>query len=218
VIEEILPLSVCAEEAFVDPPAAVLFPEEEAVVARAVAKRRTEFATARYCARAALRRLGVPPAPILPGERGAPQWPDGIVGSMTHCAGYRAAAVARRSEVVSIGVDAEPHDALPDGVLRLIALDAERDMLAALGTASPDLYWDRLLFCVKEAVFKAWYPLTGRWLDFTEASVVIDPASLSFAARLLVPGPVVGGRSYDTFAGRYLVRNGLAVTAIALLP
>jgi 4'-phosphopantetheinyl transferase EntD len=97
VIEGILPAVVVAEEAFVDPDGVALFPEEELVVAGAVVKRRTEFATARHCARAALSRLGVAPTPILPGERGAPQWPAGIVGSMTHCAGYRAAALAHRS-------------------------------------------------------------------------------------------------------------------------
>ena len=67
-------------------------------------------------------RLGVPPAPILPGERGAPQWPAGYAGSITHCAGYRAAAVARTREMLTIGVDAEPHDVLPDGVLDHVSL------------------------------------------------------------------------------------------------
>jgi 4'-phosphopantetheinyl transferase EntD len=86
---------VACAESFVDPPEAVLFPEEEAVIARAVPKRRQEFTTARHCARTALATLGAPPAPILPGEMGAPTWPPGYVGTMTHCAGYRAAAIAR---------------------------------------------------------------------------------------------------------------------------
>src|SRR5262245_28830029 len=98
-IDELVPGAVTAVEAFVDPPDATLFPEEEAVVRAAVDKRRREFTTARVCARAALAKLGYPPIPILPGKRGAPTWPDGVVGSMTHCAGYRAAAVARATEV-----------------------------------------------------------------------------------------------------------------------
>ncbi|MGW0200337.1 4'-phosphopantetheinyl transferase, partial [Nonomuraea sp. NPDC003201] len=69
-IEKILPPWVAAEEAFGDPPDATLFPEEEAFIARAVDKRRREFTTARHCARRALDRLGLPAAPILPGERG----------------------------------------------------------------------------------------------------------------------------------------------------
>ena len=99
-ISEILPAGVECAEAFGDPPEAALFPAEEALLARAVQKRRREFATGRHCARSALGALGVGPAPILPGQAGAPQWPSGIVGSITHCAGYRAAAVARASEVL----------------------------------------------------------------------------------------------------------------------
>lgn len=216
-IEEILPAAVVAEEAFADPDDVTLFPEEEAVVARAAVKRRAEFATARHCARTALRRLGVASAPILPSERGAPRWPAGIVGSMTHCAGYRAAALAHRRDVVTIGVDAEPHDVLPGGVLGAIAVDAERAMLGRLAAAAPGVCWDRLLFSAKESVYKAWYPLTGRWLDFAGAEVTIDPTAARFVARLLVPGPVVAGRQWQEFAGRYVVRNGLLVTAIAIL-
>ena len=95
VLAALPPAGIAAVEAFDDDIPARLFPEEEALVARSVDKRRREFTTARRCAREALARLGVPPAPILPGERGAPRWPAGVVGSMTHCAGYRAAAVAR---------------------------------------------------------------------------------------------------------------------------
>ncbi|MEH1127738.1 4'-phosphopantetheinyl transferase family protein [Micromonospora sp. CPCC 206061] len=215
-LEEILPPVVVAEEAFADPPGVPLFPEEAAAVANAVAKRRDEFTTARYCARAALRRLGVAPAPILPGERGAPGWPAGIVGSMTHCLGYRAAALARRRDVVTIGIDAEPNEPLPHGVLDAVSIEAERALLARLALDAPRVHWDRLLFSAKESVYKAWYPLTGRWLDFAEADVVIDPAVAGFTARLLVPGPVVAGREHREFVGRYLVRGGLVVTAIAV--
>src|ERR1700685_2612959 len=132
VIEEILPAAVSAVEAFDDPPGAVLFPEEAAVVAQAGENRRREFTTARSCAHQALMGLGVPPFPILPGERGAPRWPDGIVGGITHCAAYRAAAVARAHEILTVGIDAEPNDVLPDGVLHLISLQQERVMLAEL--------------------------------------------------------------------------------------
>ena len=131
-IGEILPEVVASAEAFGDPPGAVLFPAEEALIARAVQKRRSEFATGRRCARDALGALGLAPAPILPGQGGAPQWPSGVVGSITHCAGYRAAAVARASEVITIGLDAEPAQPLPGEVLGLVALPDERDRLRDL--------------------------------------------------------------------------------------
>jgi 4'-phosphopantetheinyl transferase EntD len=214
-IERMLPAGTVSVEAFDDAVPAPLFAEEEAVVARAVDKRRREFATVRRCAREALAALEIAPAPILPGLRGAPGWPAGVVGSMTHCDGYRAAVVSRQAVLASVGIDAEPHAPLPEGVLEAVSLPAERVRLAALSGSRPDVHWDRLLFCAKESVYKAWFPLTARWLDFAEASVDFDEAG-GFAARLLVPGPMVGGRRLDVLPGRYAVDRGLMITAIAL--
>jgi len=215
-IGDILPPEVVVEEAFGDLPDVMLFPSEEAVIANAVGKRRAEFATGRACARAALARLGLPPAPILPGPRGAPQWPSGVVGSITHCAGYRASAVARDGEVVTIGLDAEPHEKLPPGVLEAIASGGEQARVAALAAARPDVHWDRILFCAKESVYKAWFPLTSQWLGFADAAVDIDPVHRTFTARLLVDGPVVNGAVLTGFEGRWLVSDGLIGAAIAV--
>jgi 4'-phosphopantetheinyl transferase EntD len=216
-VDQLLPPLVACSESFADPPEAVLFPEEEAVIARAVPKRRLEFTTARYCARVALASLGVPPVPILPGERGAPTWPVGFVGTMTHCAGYRAAAVARTDRVASIGLDAEPHQPLPGGVLPLVTLPEEREWLSEYSQRRPDVYWDRLLFCTKEAVYKGWFPLAQRWLGFQDALVTIDPDG-TFEARLLVDGPtVLGGERLTGFQGRWLVSDGLILTATMVL-
>jgi 4'-phosphopantetheinyl transferase EntD len=216
VIEAIVPAEVVVEEAFGDLPQICLFPEEEAAIANAVDKRRREFVTARGCARAALARLGLPPAPIVPGLRGAPQWPSGVVGSITHCAGYRATAVARDRDIVTIGLDAEPHDKLPDGVLKAVASPVEQSRLAALAVASPQLCWDRMLFCAKEAVYKAWFPLTHRWLGFEDAAVDFVPVNRTFSARLLVDGPVVNGDVLTGFDGRWLVSGGFIATAIVI--
>ena len=216
----LLPAGVAWAEAYDDPPGTYLFPEEEARLARAVDKRRSEFATARRCAREALAQLGVGPVPILPGPRGAPQWPDGIAGSMTHTAGYRAAAVARtggpRDAVVSVGIDAEPHEPLPRGVERTVVNPSEATRLTALAASHPAVRWDRLLFCAKEAVYKAWFPLTERWLGFDQADVTFDPDGHTFTARLLVAGPVVGGDELRTFPGRWAVGRGLMAAAVTL--
>lgn len=215
-IEKILPAGVASAEAFTDPPDIVLFPEEQALLARAVDKRRREFATARGCARRALSDLGVAPAPILRGERGEPQWPPGIVGSITHCAGYRAAAVARVGDVATIGLDAEPNGPLPDGVLDVVSLPDERARLRDLAAAAPGTSWDRLLFCAKETVYKAWFPLARRWLGFPDADITISATEGTFEARLLVPAPTVGGSPLAAFTGNWLACDGLILTTIAL--
>lgn len=214
-IEAVLPETVAYAEAFDDPPDATLFPEEEALLTQAVDKRRREFTTARHCARQALATFGVPPAAILPGEKGAPTWPAGFVGTITHTAAYRAAAVARDADIAAIGVDAEPHDALPTGVQGTITRPAEVTHLQDLAAALPDTHWDRLLFCVKEATYKVWFPLARCWLGFDDAEVTLDPAG-TFTSRLLVPGLTVGRHTLTELDGRWLIADGIIVTAITV--
>ncbi|NNJ59858.1 MAG: 4'-phosphopantetheinyl transferase superfamily protein [Dactylosporangium sp.] len=213
-----LPPGVSAVAVTGDPPEARLLPEEEPAVAGAIAKRRQEFTTVRWCARRAMARLGLDPVPLPPGHRGAPRWPAGVVGSMTHCDGYRAAAVARARNIAALGIDAEPNGPLPDGVLEVVTTGGERRELRSLPAPSgPDApHWDRLVFSAKESVYKTWFPLTRRWLDFEAAEITIDPAGGTFLARLLVPGPLIGGTTVTAFPGRWLVGRGLVVTAIGL--
>ena len=100
-------------------------------------KRRREFVTARRCAREALASLGQAPGPIGVGPSREPQWPAGLVGSITHTRGFRAAAVAPQSVVASIGIDAEQNEPLPDGVEKFVSVEGELEMLAALTVCSP---------------------------------------------------------------------------------
>jgi 4'-phosphopantetheinyl transferase EntD len=216
VIEEIVPKSAASAESFGGSLGTGLFPEEAALVARATEKRRREFTTGRECARGALAALGIAAAPILRGYRGAPLWPDGIVGSITHCAGYCAAAVARTQDLLTIGLDAEPNAALPGGVLELISLPAERARLRELAATAPAIAWDRLLFCAKEAVYKAWFPLTGQWLGFADADITIDATERAFTARIQVPAPVIYGSTLTSFTGRWLASEDLILAAIAV--
>ncbi len=204
-------------ELYEDPADLAPLPEEEALIARSVAKRRNEFVTVRHCARVAMKQLGVPPAPILKGEKGEPQWPRGLVGSLTHCDGYRGAVVGRSDAARSVGIDAEPHGVLPDRVLEAISLPAERRAIAALPAG---LHWDRILFCAKEATYKAWFPLTGRWLGFEDAhiSFEVDASGTGggFVSRVLVDPVARTGPPLTELAGRWTVAGGLALTAIVL--
>jgi 4'-phosphopantetheinyl transferase EntD len=212
----LVPASARVAEAFGDDTPGRLFPVEEAIVSRAVERRRREFATARHLAREALAKLGVAPQPLPSGPNREPLWPPGIVGSITHCEGYRAAVVAWQQDLASLGIDAEPHAPLPGGVLGTIALPAEQHRLAGLAAADPARCWDRLLFCAKESVYKAWFPLARRWLGFADADITFDPAAATFTATLLVPGPAVGGSTVGAFRGNFTVGRGLIVTAVSV--
>jgi 4'-phosphopantetheinyl transferase EntD len=212
VIGEILPASVRWAHSFRNRADAVLFPEERAAVAAAVPERQAEFATVRACAREAMAELGVEPAPVLPDENRAPRWPAGVVGAMTHCQGYRAAAVARADVVLTLGIDAEPNAALPSDVIDLIARPEDLAALAAL----PDgwgISWDRLLFSAKESIFKAWFPVTREWLDFQHAAVRFRTDG-TFTARLLKPS--AAGASLETLDGRWISTPQLLATAIVI--
>ncbi|MFF3223176.1 4'-phosphopantetheinyl transferase Npt [Nocardia suismassiliense] len=220
-IENILPAGVASAELLEYPEDLKAHPAEEHLIAKAVEKRRRDFIGARYCARLALAELGEPQVAIGKGERGAPVWPRGVVGSLTHCDGYRAAALAHKMRFRSIGIDAEPHAALPEGVLDSVSLPPEREWLQSTGSA---LHLDRLLFCAKEATFKAWWPLTTRWLGFEEAHITFEIQDSSgtsgrgtFHSKLLVPGQTNdGGVPLLSFDGRWLITDGFILTAIVL--
>ncbi|WEV23842.1 4'-phosphopantetheinyl transferase superfamily protein [Streptomyces sp. 71268] len=215
-IGDIVPAGVAVADSFGDLPDARLLPEEEAGVRSAIDRRRREYTTVRHLARRAMRDLGIPVVPILSGARREPLWPSGVVGSMTHCAGYRAAALGFDAHHASIGIDAEPHAPLPEGLLTKVAHPDEVPHLARLAAARPEVHWDRLLFSAKEAVYKAWYPLARRWLGFQEARLTFDPASDGFTAELRQTGPVVAGAPLTRMSGRWHVRGGLVVAAVTI--
>jgi 4'-phosphopantetheinyl transferase EntD len=130
---------------------------------------------------------------------------------MTHCPGYRAAAVADRSQLPTIGIDAELDEPLPRNVLSVIARPEEVPHLADVASAGP-FHADRLLFSAKESVYKAWYPLTQRWLDFEDVSVTIDRDARRFDAVVLAPN---AGR-FHRYAGTWTIGSGLILTACVL--
>jgi 4'-phosphopantetheinyl transferase EntD len=226
VIEHLVPAAVRTRAAYGDElDHAPLHPQEALAVAKAVAKRRAEYAAGRACARAALAALGAAPGPIPrdSDDRGAPVWPEGVVGSITHCDGYRAAAVAHAADILTLGIDAEPHDRLPEGVLNVIhSTDTERAALRARTAQAPHIHWDRLLFSAKETVYKAWYPYHHQMLGFEEAELLLagDPDAAdrgTYTARLLIPGPLLAeGVGPAMFTGRWVARDGLVVTAITV--
>ena len=181
--------------------------QEVAAIAGARPGRRAEFLTGRWCARVALGRLGVPAAAVLPGVRRAPVWPPGVVGSITHCPGYRAAAVARRGDVAALGVDATPHAPLPARVLEALVVPGEQEALARAAEALPGVHADRVLFSAKESLVKAWSALDPQWRGFAGFRVELAVDG-TFSAEVLGTSAALGGR--------WRVDAGLAATAVTV--
>lgn len=203
---------------------AALHPVEAEQISGAVVGRRVEFAAARACAREAMTRLGVPTGPIIRGGRGMPVWPAGVVGTLTHTDGLRAAALAPADRVRSLGLDVEPHGPLTDGVLDAVSLPEEAAWVRAARGEVGTVHWDRLLFTAKEATYKAWFPLTRRWLGFADAHITLTPTIVDdesatgvLRSRILVdPHAVDGGPDLTEFHGRWAVRDGYVASAIVL--
>lgn len=200
-------------EAFGDEQPGELFAEEVTPVRHAMARRRREFALGRTCARRALARLGFDAVPIPAGPKREPIWPEGSVGSITHCRGYCAAAVGLTETYMAIGIDAEPNMALLPGLLDKIALPGERDHVRQLG---PRVAWDRLLFCIKESVYKVWYPITALWLAFEQVRVDIDADSGTFGVTLLVDGSMVAVAALQAARGRFAATDDLLFSLLTL--
>ena len=153
---------------------------------RGVAKRQAEYLAGRLCAREALRHVtGQPGVPAVGADR-APQWPLGVVGSITHGDNWAAALVAKREQWRALGLDVErllPAERAqrlqgeiltPDELQRLQGLDDE--------TRAARI---SLTFSLKESLFKALYPLTLTRFYFHDAEL-LDIDHHNARLRLLI--------------------------------
>jgi 4'-phosphopantetheinyl transferase EntD len=142
--------------------------------------------------------LGVAPAP-LPWRAGARDiaWPAGVTGSISHSHGACAVACVRLGTIRGVGLDLERAGPLGD---ELVGTICRPDEVMALATVPPPpgADWPKLLFVIKEAAYKAWYPVVRRPLEFHEMRVALDPRSGQFQAD--VPGQPMPGLS---LAGRF---------------
>jgi 4'-phosphopantetheinyl transferase EntD len=190
----LLPDGIFGAELFDTGQDLLLAPDEEVLVSGASPKRRRDFAAGRTCARAALEQAGAT-ASIGRAPRGAPIWPPGFVGSITHTDGYAAAIVARQTQFQGAGVDAEQVGRVEEALWPRLFGDDERAWLASRSDMAP---MAALLFAAKEAVFKASNPAAGQALHFQSLYIEATDAGhfrLRGAAGL----------------GRYAIGNGLVL-------
>nr|WP_230989530.1 4'-phosphopantetheinyl transferase superfamily protein [Devosia faecipullorum] len=189
-------------------------PQEEASIRHAVVKRQGEFRAGRALAREAMAKLDLGPAPILSAEDRVPIWPDGMVGSISHCDDFCVAAVGRRADgLMAIGVDVEPAEALPEGVADEICLADEKIWLGKLDDRERPIF-ERLIFCAKESAYKCQYGVTGQLFGFDALCVHFDHARFQYEARFMrAIGPF---RIGQTLFGRYVMTEKHLVTGMAL--
>ena len=185
---------------------------------RALHKRKAEYVAGRLCARRAI--LAIRPA--FDGQIGSfadrsPIWPQGIVGSLTHCEGFASAAVASDELVRGIGIDSGRimDEGTAGSVERFITCG--ESWISGASEFSPAVSLT-LLFSAKESLFKCLYPLVRRFFSFEHARIdLVDRSRCVFRAVLLVD--IGGGLTASTaLDGRYkvghrYVHTGLMLTA-----
>ncbi len=159
-----------------------LWADERPAIANAGAKRRRDFIAGRVMARQAMAAIGLPEVAIPMAADRAPVWPVGLVGSISHCDSLCVAVVARTSDLGAIGIDVEENTALEPELWAEICTPQE---IAWLQTQPPANRGPlvKQIFSAKEAVYKALYPSTRQFLEFSD--VTIDPEQSRASCRVV---------------------------------
>jgi 4'-phosphopantetheinyl transferase EntD len=194
-----IPGILVGHKPIVDGDELALLPDEMAAFAGSVIKVRRASGAARIVARQLLSRFGQALRPIPKSTGGMPVWPDGFVGSLAHDARIAVAAMARQNDFSSVGIDVEPAEPLAPDLLDIVATPRERQ------TIRDDPLHGRLLFSVKEAIYKAVYPLDRTFLDHHDVEVSLSAGTAE----------VLGGRGISF---RYWVATHIVVLAFVRPP
>jgi len=214
-LQALFPPGVACHVAEIGGPAGLPVSTMPDPIASSVPRRQREFRAGRACAGVALAELGhVLGAPIAIGPDGAPQWPDGYVGSISHDSGLAAAVVAPAHRQAALGIDLA-QTLTPDqaaDVLGLVAPESEVARLVALRV--DPLVALTLLFSAREALFKCLAPRLRRYFDFLD--VALDRAQPGLLALRLKIDLAVDHPSGRVFDVRYRMHRGIALCAVAL--
>ena len=193
----------------------LLTPLEAASMARAVPKRRREYTAGRVLARRAAARLGVSPLELLAGDDRAPQWPDGLVGSITHTQDHVAVALARSEDIGGIGLDVEQAAPLPIRLWDSICTPEDLAMLSHYGDELERGLAAKVVFSAKEAAYKAQYLITQQFLGFSAMHIRLEPEANRFVATFRQPA----GEAYragDELVGQYIRSGPLLASCVVI--
>jgi enterobactin synthetase component D len=150
------------------------------------ADHRLSFAAGRECVARAMQELtGRASAEEIPrGVGGEPVWPPGLTGSITHKDDFISAAVARRLDARSIGIDAE-RIVEPERAQRISRLILQPQEASVGGSELSHAVRVSLCFSIKEAVFKCLYPIVLQRFYYEALAVTeIDLPQSTFSSEL----------------------------------
>jgi 4'-phosphopantetheinyl transferase EntD len=96
---------------------------------------------------------------------GVPIWPEGVVGSISHCKEYSCACVAKVEDFLAVGVDIERQGRVKEEMRRVILVEGERQRFTASWQVD-------CIFSAKESFYKLLYPKGKTFFGFQDAEVV----------------------------------------------
>lgn len=159
----------------------VLPPEEQALIAKAVPKRRREFAAGRLLARRMLAALGVPAQPLLRTEHGAVPWPASVQASISHCGPWVGVAMTTDPSIAGLGLDIEEAKPLEEKYWHVILTKEDMCHLESWPKETRQVVAKRM-FAAKEAAYKAQYPTSGQFLPFSAMWIGVEQGLHAFTA------------------------------------
>ena len=169
--QALAPMGAALEVAIIDQHSDELSPEERQLAESWAPHRQREFARGRMCARRALDSLVEGVAGLLPDADGIPQWPEGVVGSISHCRGVAMATVANSADCRLIGLDLEKINRLSASAINKVLHPTEESF--AIG----DQMKASILFSLKEAFYKAQFPKCRTVGNFRDLALDVDLAN-----------------------------------------
>ncbi|TQV87405.1 4'-phosphopantetheinyl transferase family protein [Aliikangiella coralliicola] len=183
---------------------------------KAVVKRQAEFLAGRYAAATALGKLGINATHIPIGNHRSPVWPKGVNGSITHTNNTALSVVGLSQYITFLGVDREDW-IKPDTVEQVKEIVIKGSEEKRLRQNSIDFNKAlTLTFSAKECLFKALYPNTGFYFDFTAAEITqISPESKRFELTLVedLTEDLTAGCRFD---GQFVLEKNSVTTLIAI--
>jgi len=194
-----------------DPDPSVLPPQEQALIAKAVPKRRREFAAGRLLARRMLGELGLPAGPLLRTEHGAVPWPSGVQASISHCGPWVGVAMTTDPGITGLGLDIEEAKPLEAKYWHVILTEDDTCHLETWPEQTRERVAKRM-FGAKEAAYKAQYPTSGQFLPFSAMWIAVGPGLDRFEATFRQDADP--WRTGDVLRGRFATMDGHVVTSV----
>ncbi|MGI5310790.1 4'-phosphopantetheinyl transferase family protein [Rheinheimera sp. WS51] len=191
--------------------------EMPAELSQAVTKRRCEYLAGRVLFQHLLKQYRLPCTQLLNSLDGAPSWPVGYVGSISHADGNAICCLMPENVYAAVGIDIESILS-PESVSELAPhiLQPEEQRLLSSNTCLDDAELLTIAFSAKESLYKALYPQVKRFFGFEAATIKnIMPSKQTFILSLnteLTPQLTMGSEFY----GHYCFINKQVITLIVL--